>query len=140
MCFRFLLSARCLAWILPCPPPPRSKCQCVHHHGYHRERGRLHPGSVVKPYLCCCVGGPSHFSHYCSPWTPGLLHAVQQANGGLLNTSVPQDVQQVPIFSPGMADHGLFNLASMFQALPALYVLRENKLYIQILFSSFKQG
>ena len=106
----------------------------LHHHGYHRERGRLHPGSVVKPYLCCCVGGPSHFSHYCSPWTPGLLHAVQQANGGLLNTSVPQDVQQVPIFSPGMADHGLFNLASMFQALPALYVFRENKLYIQILF------
>jgi hypothetical protein len=46
------------------------------------------------------------------------LQAAQNANGGLLNTSVASDVQQVPIFSPGMAVPGPFNLASMFNSLP----------------------
>ena len=46
------------------------------------------------------------------------LQAAQNANGALLNTSVASDVQQVPIFSPGMAVPGPFNLASMFNSLP----------------------
>ena len=37
---------------------------------------------------------------------------------GLLNTSVTSDAQQVPIFSPGMAVPGPFNLGSMSGSLP----------------------
>ena len=48
------------------------------------------------------------------------LQAAQTANGGLLNTSVASDVQQVPIFSPGMAVPGPFNLGSMFSSLPGI--------------------
>jgi hypothetical protein len=53
------------------------------------------------------------------------LQAVQLSHGDLLNTSVPQDVLQVTIFSPGMAVPGPFNLASMFQVLPGLGVSQQ---------------
>jgi hypothetical protein len=39
--------------------------------------------------------------------------ALQSANGGLLNTPRAADVQQVPIFSPGLAVPRPFNMASM---------------------------
>ena len=45
------------------------------------------------------------------------LQPVHIAIGGLLNIGVPQDVRQIPFFSPELAVLGPFNLASMFQAL-----------------------
>ena len=44
------------------------------------------------------------------------LQAAQNANGGLLNTSVA-DVQQVPIFSPGLTVPGPFKICKSLSRL-----------------------
>ena len=72
------------------------------------------PTSAAATSLTSAVGGPMvsvlPSTQIQMQALQVALQAAQNATGGLLNTSVPQDVQQVPIFSPGMAVPGPFNL------------------------------
>ena len=48
------------------------------------------------------------------------LQSAQAANGGLLSTPGAAEVQQVPIFTPGMAVLGPCNMASLAGSLPGV--------------------
>ena len=76
--------------------------------------------TVAPTTLTHAVGAPMVSTQIQMQALQVALQAAQNANGGLLNTTVASDVQQVPIFSPGMAVPGPFNLGSMFNSRPGL--------------------
>ena len=77
--------------------------------------------TVAPTTLTHAVGAPMVSTQIQMQALQVALQAAQNANGGLLNTTVASDVQQVPIFSPGMTVIGPFKICkSLYRLLELL--------------------